>query len=769
MIVILTIYYRTTMLSYAGFYEPDGFYHFSVIRAAVGNHFIVPHFLSISGYPASTPVSEPQGLYWVTLFPYLFLQLFGVSYYNIMRLIPVLFGIFDVIGAYFISRLISKDKVFGMLSMLFVALSMGDAARTSALIYRGDGFVTIFLIISLAFAVMILKADDSEKKEKSLFGIRYDPKLTAYAVLSAVFLSMCNYVWNGAAFATAVYMFMILIVIMLSFIFQKKEMLENSKYLIASLILWYILVNIYIAAGFFTKQTFTGLNAISLLFLAVMGWLIAKYLGANSHKYKQALGSAPARAVIAALALAAAGAAIYFVDNPFIYEIFVGNGFIITSNFAATIQELQPPTQAFLYASFGNVLFLSPMSIVMYLSTAYASMSKLLVWIIMLVLTIPYLFMQVFDPDGFLSGRAKVHFNLNPGILMLIAYFMVTAYLQINAIRFNSLISIPLAIFGAYTVYWLVSFTKAHSKGNARRIAIAVEMLLILAFIYTLLTADVLYSSSLSQADNINPQFLSAMSWFKNNSAANSVALTLWPDGSVVEGWANRTSVTDSVGSQNASKANPFAAWLFNASPDSQFLTSKINGKPDYFLSRYTWLLETSGIYTESNLTANSSLYGSVLLNQFGENFNSTTEFFRFSNPQGINAVAYIPKNNSATALRSYITYQQNGQNVISPFKSVAFYDQDNANYSIVNQTYFNETNGDMLLIMYSAVPRQGFAVNITGAYIFTGQLADTNMIKLLFFCGYNSCAWDNRGAEMRLVYINQDSKIYRIVYNTTG
>ena len=44
----------------------------------------------------------------------------------------------------------TKDKLFGILSMLFVALSMGDAARTSALIYRGDGFVTIFLILALA-------------------------------------------------------------------------------------------------------------------------------------------------------------------------------------------------------------------------------------------------------------------------------------------------------------------------------------------------------------------------------------------------------------------------------------------------------------------------------------------------------------------------------------------------------------------------------------------------------------------------------------------
>ena len=769
-IIILTVYYRTTMLNNTGFYEPDGFYHFSVIRAAVNNGFSVPSHLSISGYPASAPVNEPQGLYWVTLLPYALLQFFGISYYNIMRLIPVLFGIFDVIGAYFISRLISKDKVFGMLSMLLVALSMGDAARTSALIYRGDGFVTIFLMISLIFAIMILRGEPAEKKESSAFGIKYDKRKAAYAVVSAISLSICNFVWNGAPFATAVYMFMIAFIILLAFVFQKKELLEDSKYLISALGLWYILVNIYVAGSLFAKQTFTGVNTISLLALAIIGWLVAKYLSANHNKYRQALGSPAARFAIAVIVFILAFAAIYLLDNQFIYEIFVGNGFVITSNFAATIQELQSPTQSFLYASFGPVLYTTPMSIVMYVDAAATSVPAIATWILMLLLTIPYLFLQVFDSGDLMSGKAKAAFGLNPGMLVLIAYFAITAYLQINAIRFNSLVSIPLAIFSAYTIYWLFSFTKGNASGTAKYAALITELILFAIFLYILISADILYSNNLSQADNINPQFITAMSWLKNNSAANSVVLTLWPDGSVVEGVANRTSVTDSVGSQNASKANPFAAWLFNASPNPGFLSSRINGRPDYLLARYTWMLETSGIYTESNLTANASLYGSVLLNQFSENFNATTELFRFANPQGLNAVAIIPKNNSASALRAYLLYQQSQQpNTISPFRYVSFYDQDNGNYSIIKQTYYNQTNGDLLLIMYSSVPRPQFPVNITGAYIMSGYLSDINMIKFLFFCGYNACLWNNNQATLKLVYVNQDSKIFRIIYNDTN
>jgi len=43
-IIIVTIYFRIPMLKYFGFYEPDGFYHFSVIRAAVNDGFIIQKY-----------------------------------------------------------------------------------------------------------------------------------------------------------------------------------------------------------------------------------------------------------------------------------------------------------------------------------------------------------------------------------------------------------------------------------------------------------------------------------------------------------------------------------------------------------------------------------------------------------------------------------------------------------------------------------------------------------------------------------------------------
>ena len=65
-------------------------------------HFAIPRFLSISGFPTHFPITEPDGLYLVTIVPYMLLQFFGISYYNVMRVVPVAFGIFDAIGAYFL-------------------------------------------------------------------------------------------------------------------------------------------------------------------------------------------------------------------------------------------------------------------------------------------------------------------------------------------------------------------------------------------------------------------------------------------------------------------------------------------------------------------------------------------------------------------------------------------------------------------------------------------------------------------------------------------
>ena len=800
-ILCLTVYFRAPMLHFFGFYEPDGYYHYSVIRAAINNGFVVPTHLGISGWPGHTLIGEPYGLYYVTLVPYYFLRFFDISYYTIMRLLPVFYGLLDVIGAYFLSRYLSKDRLFGLLVMLFVALNMGNAARTSALIYRGDSFVTPFLLASLIFTIEIFRTEDFRKK-------------IAYTLASGFLLALCNLVWNGAPFATATYIFAMALIILFGFVFSNRKMIGNCKYLLIVLLAWYIFVAIFRSAGLIPfEPTFTGLYFFMLFGALLFGWYLTAYLDKDKSPLAAlGLDKPYLRFLLAAGFIAAVIAIIYLFIPGLVYQIFIANGFEINgNNFSATIQELQAPTAQFIFASFG-LQILTPPGLVVYIFTIFGQYATAF-WALMLVALLPYFFMQVYDSKGFDGGSARVNFDFSVTMLVVLSFFALTAYLQMHAIRFNSLVSVPLSIIFAYTVYWLVTYARkrgpwyilpiffsvlvvsadvlflvgAISYLVGSPIIIFISLLLVgywlmmiatkyktanltAYFLIILLIAfmvgiDLIYINSLSPADNINPMFISSLSWLKSNAPGSSVVLTLWPDGSVIEGVANLTSVTDSVGSQNSSKANPFAAWLFNSSPDAQFLTSSINGRPDYLLVRSTWLLETGGIYTESNLTTNSSLYGYLPFTSLNEKVGPSSQIFNFFGG-GLQAQTIINMTNGTQSLQSFLISNQ-GE---SAFTYVAFYDASSGNYSMVRQTAYSQTNNQTFLIEYSDVKNPNLPVNITSAYMLTPGLAQTNMMQFIFFCSKTSCPWNdnNNVASLSLVYVNPDTKIFKITYNST-
>ncbi|MDE1845868.1 MAG: hypothetical protein KGH53_01125 [Candidatus Micrarchaeota archaeon] len=782
LILLLTIAYRVTLLHYFGFYEPDGFYHYSVIRAAILHNFVVPQFLSISGWPAHTAVSEPVGLYWATLIPYFFLQFFGVSYYDVMRLIPILFALVDVIATYYLIQEFNKDRVFGLLGMLFVALSMGDAARTSATVYRGDGFVTIFVIVGLIFMIRTLKSEDKNK-------------LLGYALLTGLMLSLGNIVWNGASFGIAIYILALAMILLYAFLTEKLDTIKRIRYLILALGFWYVLSSAYKALNLIGTQNeaFTGIYFLVLFALILIGNELALFLIKSKERFGLYVSTLKKRLTTALLFALGSVLFIYLLAPQIVQSIFVTSGFQTNIAFAASIQELQAPSSSFLFASFGATLFMAPMSILMYFSTYYPGIVDLF-WVAMMVVASMYFFMDFegVEHDKFLSGRAVIKFRASDALFVFIAYYAVTAYLQMHAVRFNSLLSIPLAIFTAYTMYWVLLWLK-----NFNRLSFALGLGLLAVLIGYIMLIDTGYSVTLIQADNINPQFITALQWIHGNTPSNAVILTLWPDGSLVEGVANKTSVTDSVGSQNRSKAGPFAMWLFNTTKNPQFLTGKINGRPDYILARYTWLQETGGIYTEtefnattynqsivssmlarlhlnstSQLTRNQSgaisqaisqLYAYSIFTTFQENVNQTGQTYAFQSPQGYQATVKIGTYNGTQKVNGYLTFGQ----YVAPFRSIVFYNQQNASYQVLQQAY-NATSNQTLVMQYSPVPKQGAYVNITGVYMMNAGIANSNMFKLLFECGVGSCSYNNNVATLQLVYINQDTKLFKVTYNST-
>ncbi|MGC8479397.1 MAG: hypothetical protein ACP5M9_01880 [Candidatus Micrarchaeia archaeon] len=736
---------RVQLLQFQGFYEPDGFYHFSVIRAAVNNNFVVPKTLSISGWPQHTLVTEPVGLYWITLFPYYILRFFGVSYYDVMRLVPLLFAIFDVLGAYYLSRFLSKDKVFGLLVMAFVALSFANISKTSALDYRGDGFVSIFLILALIFLIELFKTNSNNKK-------------LVYMFLSAFSLSMSNLVWNGAPFAFIIYFVSSVSIMVYSFVYLKKNILKILPYVFGSIIIWFSLVRLYVYGRLISaaNQELTGFSALLLIILFLIG-LILEFLIVD-YSFSKFFDSKIRRFLLILLFLIIIFVFVEVFYYQIINNIFVNNDFVSTTNFVtSSIQELSKPTTSVLINDFGVTLFTTPMSILIAIYGLFDSF-QIYFWILLSLSGLIYFFLNVYDSNGWMNGNFRFILDIKIEMIVLLSYFIITGYLNLFAIRFDSLLSIPLAILSAYSIYIILLNVK-----NKKYLKYGIIILIIL-IVLTMFLNDLYLDNNIQFGGLITQKFLNAVSWMKNNLNKNSTVLTLWSDGSVIEGWGNLTSVTDSVGAQNGTKIDAFSKWLFNDNENLSFFYSRYANKPDYLLVRDVWLMETLGLFLETGINeSHSTNYSYITFSNFSEFKNLSLEEFVFSKSSYYNLTAYliIFKNNTEVSFLKF-------PNGISYFKNTAFYNINNENFSIIENN-INETNNQTLLIEYSNIPNNKNNVNVTSVMAMANGLARSNMIKLLYFCNDYDCLIKNNNTSFSLIHSNTDSKIFKINYNNSS
>ncbi|MCL5427793.1 MAG: hypothetical protein M1321_01280 [Candidatus Marsarchaeota archaeon] len=764
LVLVATVYIRTLMLSYPGFFEPDGFYNYAVIRYAVAHNLTVPQRLPLSGWPSSAQINEPSGLYWITLIPYAVLQHIGIGYSDIMRFVPVLFGILDVIGAYYLSRFISRDRIFGLLVMALVGLSVADATKTMALSYRGDGFVTIFLI--LALISMALAINERRRAMR-----------IAYALGGAFALSLCSLVWNGAGFALAVYSLSFMLIAAYAFIAAKKGILARLGYVAAGLYAWFLLVTIYNALGYIPGQHFqalTGPGSVAIPSALLLGWLfLLLMLGKEGGS---GIVSRPAGRLAALAVIMIAGtASFYILAYGFLYSTLSSEGLVHAQNgLLRSIGELDAPTFQYLLANFNAGLFMSPMGIAMALSAAFPGI-MVIFFMLLLAGSAFYAFTRVDGSGGWLGGRACLSLDIRPEMLMMAAYLAVAAFLQMTADRFSSLVAVPLAVFSAYTLYVLLLFIKRHGTPSARAKLYLLSGIIIAALFMVILRCAAATLTAATPLDYTYPYLLSAAAWLNSGTPLNSTVLAFWPDGSVVEGWGNRTSVMDSVGAQDLHKTQAFASWLFNTSDDPGFLLGSAMGKPDYLLVRQYWIYESASILTETDMSNSSSqAYVSESLGVVNQSWNGTS----FEATLAGNGIYGSIKIYNGTIASSLFEYKSGAAQYIIPLGSVSFYNAYTGNFQIQAVQGRGAQYGQMLLLLLAPAngSRSGLgSVAVTGAYIMSASMADSNLVKLAYFCNSRQCAWNNSVAGLRLVYpnnatgYNPDVKIFRIIYRNGG
>ncbi|MCL5440863.1 MAG: hypothetical protein M1448_03210 [Candidatus Marsarchaeota archaeon] len=734
-ILLITIHLRSGMLKYQGFFEPDGFFHYTVVEQAIANNYIVPLTSRLSGFVSPhNPILEGNGTYYISIFLYIFLHYFGISAYTIMRHVPILFGIFDVIGAYYLVRTITDSKYLGMLAMFLVAVSSGDIARTAALVYRGDTFITIFLIAALVYMARAASSGNDKDRIRN-------------AAISALFLGVSSAIWLGSPFALAVYFISLLLLVAYGFISADTELLRGTT-----------IISLFMLFAYALEKFFRFLDVIRanlplydihffLVWIPILAASAASYwflsdrqrtehllspAGSGPFSFmfrgwrQRALFFAAASAVLAVVLIAFFGSYLYTTAT----LATVTNS--ATNAIGATTQELQKPTFAFIWASFNYQILLAPIGIALFLFEA---------------------------ANHYMRGRReRISKSAVYGFLTVLGYFLLTMYLQIGAVRFNSLFAVPVALFSAYTLFIVgrMSYNIAMTRRRASFVVFGyIGILIALAYVgYHIAN---LQAASAVQADNINPQFLSAMTWMRNNTPTNATVLALWPDGSVVEGWANRTSYIDSVGGEIGGPIINDSQFLFNTTGNDSFLYRI--GKPQYLLARNYWLVELGGIAAEGNIQ-NTSQYGYDILTQGHVNRTANETVYTFSaSSLPYRAMAIIkPFANGTLNSTSYLSI--NGSNYFQ-MRHLLLYNTATGGYTFFNATpsQVNRTMNFTLMVSFSNT-------TIVGAEILGSKLPESNLFKFLFLCNVQQCPFDNNNVSLQPVFVNSDSKIFRIIYH---
>lgn len=578
-ILIVTVYLRIGMLSTPGLFEPDGYYYYTMIKQSIAQGFILPKYVNLSGYPIPSPRGEDPGLIYMATIPYFFLRFLGINILDIMRMMGPAFGVLDAIAAYFLAKYLSKSRLLGLLAMLFVALSSGNIARTAALVYRGDTWVSFFIMIALIALLAIIYQNDKKKKY-------------IYTIITGFLISLGFLIWTGGVIVPELFMLSAAALTFYAFIIKDNKLNFDVLLMLVASFIAFLLDLFYTAIDISYPTLITG-NGFFILFLPIAVSLAASYflikqINKGGNLFAKYFGLYKYRLAFVVIIIGLVLLAVISIPS---LNSFITNGHAIyeQSNIGITTQELQRPSMPFLWSSFGFQLILAPLGIIL------------------------FIFLAQLHGNETKTKIKRFTINVSIAFVVMLVYFVVMFYLQEGAIRFNSMLSLPIAIFSAYAVYILYLFLKPFyfNISNSKIPVVAIFIGIIFAIIAIQFTTVQVQSTSSGPADGVNPLFFQALEWMSINTPQNARILALWPDGSLVEAIGNRTSFMDSVGSENAIRIEQYHSYLFNGTPDNAYLYNKAF-EPNYILARNFWYDEIAGIAIEGNLTNPIPVKGSM-------------------------------------------------------------------------------------------------------------------------------------------------------------
>jgi len=394
----------------------DPYHHYRIAEHIAGTGEF-PLFWPISSYPQGSIISEPMGLYYVSILFNWILRPFGTNLMQSFRLVTPIVGVFLLVPLYLFAREVGGERS-ALLSAAILAFLPAFIFRTSSGFYRGDAFALFFLVSGFLFFLKGLEG-----------GIKV---ALPYLVFSGCSFGAMALVWQGFVFGFVVLSAFVVSYSVVEYVCGRSAIRAILGYSVSAgicvtVVKYSILLQPTSYATFFVRD-------LSLLYAGSLVFPLLLELLGRIVKNNRLLSIGLIGAVCAILA---------FSFSPEIINRFsTGYGLVKAVNpVTQSIRELQPVT---LEDLFGQCSLLFPLSLF-----------------------------------GVIIIAKRAFKRVRAGELLLFVWALSGIYLILNATRFLFIASVPLAVSGGLFLEALERYIKGTDLRRKEILARGAVLLLI--------------------------------------------------------------------------------------------------------------------------------------------------------------------------------------------------------------------------------------------------------------------------------------------------
>jgi dolichyl-diphosphooligosaccharide--protein glycosyltransferase len=524
-IILVALALRLTTFKYPYLMAYDPFHHYKIAEyIAQGNRF--PEVWHLSQYPNGARISEPMGLYYVSVLLYKISKVFGMSFFSAFKLSTPIFGALTIVPAYLLAKEVFNRRT-AFFSAVILAFLPAFAYRTFSGFYRGDGFSVFFMVLGF---YLFLKSLELEIR-----------KSIALALAAGLCFGFMGLVWNGFMFGFVVLSGFAVLYSLVTYLQGKKSRVLLSYAISAGLGIALIKYSVMVQphAQGFIRDLIRYVYPSTLIFSGLL----------EGIKYKTAHLEMKVRAAPLALIALASPIVVYKLASEVVRNLLTGYGLVKAARvFTQTIGELQPPSLEVLW---GKYSILSNL-------VDFSSLPMPGVLTLLLVLF----------PLGLLF-LARDLYRWNWKALFFGMWALASLFLFKTALRYAFLASIPLAILGA------LFLVRTEEKLSNKRLL----HLLPLSVILLVAVNGVTYASQ--QRPHMTPEWYEALNFLKTQEEGG--VMTWWDYGSWIQGIAGFPTTMDTVHGQHVGRVKEVGRALLETN-ESNTLDTLRRYHVDYIL-----------------------------------------------------------------------------------------------------------------------------------------------------------------------------------------